>query len=133
MLIGIVGSRSITDYTLFKEELEKVIVPDPKQDMIVSGGADGVDSLAEQYARAHGIQPVILPALWDNFGKAAGKIRNSNVVKVAHIIVAFWDQESPGTKDTIDKAEANGNLFEVIRLRPGQTSENSIAGGEFFE
>jgi len=128
-----VGSRSITDYTLFKEELEKVMVPDPKQDMIVSGGANGIDSLAEQYARAHGIQPVILPALWDNFGKGAGKIRNSNVVKVAHIIIAFWDQESPGTKDTIDKAKANGNLFEVIRLRPGQTSENSIACGEFFE
>jgi len=47
------------------------------------------------------------------YGKEAGKLRNDDIVKESDMIVAFWDMESPGTKDTITKAE---NLCKPIRI-----------------
>ena len=43
MKLLIVGSRSITDFDLQGH------IP-PETDLIISGGANGVDTLAEQYA-----------------------------------------------------------------------------------
>ena len=48
MTLLIVGSRSITDFDLSPYVDESV-------DCIISGGAKGVDSLAETYANQHGL------------------------------------------------------------------------------
>ena len=53
MKLMITGSRSITDF-----DLEPYI---PKEtELIISGGAAGIDSLAERYADKHGISKLIL-------------------------------------------------------------------------
>jgi hypothetical protein len=41
---------------------------------------------------------------WDKHGKAAGFIRNQEIVDNCDFVVAFWDGASRGTKDTIDRA-----------------------------
>ena len=65
MNVGIVGSRSFSDYKLFKEIIKKLNL---NIDLIISGGARGADSLAKQYALENNIPIKIFYPDW-------GKIR----------------------------------------------------------
>lgn len=44
--------------------------------LVIQGGAKGADALAKRYAAAMGWPCAELPALWDNYGKRAGSLRN---------------------------------------------------------
>jgi len=108
MKLGIVGSRTFGDKLLmveyihlFKTAYEMLF---NEKIEIVSGGAKGADSLAEKVALISEIPVKVFQPDWDKHGKAAGHIRNQQIVDNSDIIVAFWDGESKGTKDTIDKA-----------------------------
>lgn len=99
MIVAIVGSRSFTDYDKFK----KVIDPfGDKITKIVSGGASGADCMAEYYANDFKIPVEIIYPDWKKYGKAAGPIRNRQIVEMADYIVLFWDGISRGTKSTLD-------------------------------
>lgn len=111
MKVGIVGSRSITDFEKIKEILDKTL---EKNDIIVSGGAQGVDSLAEMYARLNNMQCEVYKPEWDKYGNAAGFIRNSKIVEESDYIIAFWDGLSKGTMDTMMKAENNNK--QIIKI-----------------
>jgi hypothetical protein len=74
--------------------------------ILISGGALGVDSWAQQLAEDYGVPMEIYPAHWDVFGKSAGMIRNREIVGRANLVIAFWDGMSPGTKNSIDLAKA---------------------------
>lgn len=111
MKIGIVGSRNIVNYKAVKQSLDEIV---KDGDIIVSGGAIGVDSLAEDYADYRKLDKEIYKPEWDKYGKVAGLIRNSKIVESSDYIVAFWDGKSTGTLDTIKKAEAIGK--QVIKI-----------------
>ena len=98
----IAGSREITDY----EFVEQCII-DAGFDItaIVCGKARGVDSLGEQYGIANNIPIHEYPALWKEFGKAAGHIRNEEMAKVSEALIAIWDGKSNGTKNMISHAK----------------------------
>lgn len=51
---------------------------------------------------------------WGKYGKAAGPIRNQEIVNVSDIVIAFWNKKSRGTKDTIDKALRGNKPVLVI-------------------
>lgn len=110
MKLGIVGSRTFGDYELLKETLApflhyyKIKFLPLDCFVIISGGARGADSLAERYIKDYGLECFIFRPDWNKHGKAAGYIRNQQIVDESDVIVAFWDGESKGTKDTIDKA-----------------------------
>lgn len=76
----------------------------PRDWGIVSGGAKGPDSWAEQYAEENGIEIVVYPAEWDKYGRGAGHHRNALIAKHADMCLVFWDGVSPGTNDFIRKA-----------------------------
>jgi len=104
--IGVVGSRGFDNYAELKSYLDSfVFIHEDKDICIVSGGARGADSLAEQYATENGLRFQCFPADWGKFGKIAGFLRNDDLVKNCDRIIAFWDGKSSGTKDTIAKAE----------------------------
>jgi predicted Rossmann fold nucleotide-binding protein DprA/Smf involved in DNA uptake len=69
MILGIVGSRSYTDYNAFRATVDGILQNCEKPSMIVSGGASGVDKLAEIYAREKQIHTTIFPAEWTLYGK----------------------------------------------------------------
>ncbi len=85
---------------------------------IVSGHAKGVDSLGESYAGEHSIQLKVFPADWKRYGKAAGPIRNREMLTYAleqtPIVVAFWNGTSRGTKDMITQAKKAGAEVHII-------------------
>lgn len=44
--------------------------------LVLTGGATGLDTAADDWARRRGIDRLIVPANWKQWGKAAGAIRN---------------------------------------------------------
>lgn len=111
MKVAIVGSRRFTSLG----KVQKYVASLPKDTVVISGGAPGVDRIAENAARRLGLEVVVYPAQWDVYGKMAGVIRNSQIVEAADRVVAFWDMKSSGTKDTLDKARKAKKPIEVIK------------------
>lgn len=86
---------------------------------VVSGGADGPDSWAYEYAIFHGLpEPKVFEAEWKNaygvYRPQAGKLRNTTIVVMSDCVVAFWDGKSGGTKDTIKKAVRRGKPCLIV-------------------
>lgn len=105
MRIAIIGSRSFDNYEYLKKCLLQYIT---KGSHIISGGASGADSLAQQFAKEHGLPITIYYPDWNNLGKKAGFIRNKTIIENSDLVVAFWDGESKGTKSSIDLAMKEG-------------------------
>ncbi len=107
MKLLIVGSRGITHFSLSEHIPQGV-------ELIISGGADGVDALAEQYADTHKLSKLILRPQYNRYGRAAPIKRNEQMVAVADAILVIWDGASRGTKYTIDYAKKTGKPVTVI-------------------
>jgi hypothetical protein len=106
MKIAIIGSRDFTDYELLSEKLHKFLNLEYKESYtIISGEARGADSLAEQFAEDFKIDKTIFKADWNKLGKAAGFIRNVDIIENCDIVFAFWDGVSKGTKHSINLAK----------------------------
>jgi len=110
--IAVIGSRDFNDY----EQLENALLPWLPAH-IISGGAKGADTLAERFARAHGLPITVIKPDWKQFGRGAGPIRNRMIVDTADLVIAFWDGESRGTASALSYARANGKSVFVDALR----------------
>lgn len=105
MNIAIVGSRHYTDYEFVKESLFDKLnyyINSNLYIQIISGGAKGVDSLAERFAKENGIDFKLFLPEWNTFGKFAGKVRNKLIVDNSDLVIAFWNGISPGTKHSLN-------------------------------
>ena len=111
--LAVVGSRYFKDYDLMCEVLERFIEQHGQPSFIISGGASGADSLAEQWADENDIQTVIFHADWERWGKSAGFKRNKLIVAEATHVVAFPLKNSKGTKSTIKLAQEAGKPIEI--------------------
>lgn len=113
MRIGIVGSRGFKDYKLLKDTLDNF----KSITAIISGGAKGADSLGTKYADNNGIEKIIHYPDWDEHGKSAGFVRNSDIVRDSDLVISFWDGKSKGTRDSIAKAYKTRTPIMVIHYR----------------
>ena len=118
----VVGSRSITDYVFVKEKLDYLIgsIRGKYRFQVVSGGANGVDKLAERYAEENGLEMHVMPAEWDKYGRRAGFIRNDDMHRYISGFthrgcVAFWDGKSRGTLHSLELAKKYGNSLRLIK------------------
>ena len=118
--IIIAGSRDFNDYEYLKEELTQFIANHPNRRFtIVSGVARGADQLGEKYAREKCIQLKRFPADWNNLGRSAGYIRNTQMLDYIKqndcegYVIAFWDGKSKGTQHMIKTAQKAGVTVEI--------------------
>ena len=117
----VVGSRSYNDYKTFSDKIDRALSLKKANDIIiVSGGADGVDSMAEKYARAHCYKFLCFPADW-SIGKSAGYVRNRQMHEYISKypnrgVMAFWDGKSKGTEHSFSLAKEYGNQLKVVRI-----------------
>lgn len=98
--LGIVGSRSFSDYEMFKKNISKIVeklLLKCNSVVFVSGGAIGADSFARDYAKENNIQIIEILPEWDKYGKSAGFKRNQLIIDKSDLLVAFWDGHSKGT------------------------------------
>jgi predicted Rossmann fold nucleotide-binding protein DprA/Smf involved in DNA uptake len=108
MKLLIVGSRSITDFDLSEQIPEDV-------DLIISGGASGVDTLAERYADEHRISKLVLRPQYERYGRGAPLKRNETMVDLADEILVVWDGVSKGTAYTVRYAEKQGKRLRIVQ------------------
>lgn len=64
---------------------------------VVSGGAQGVDFLAELLAKKKSLKFTEFKAAWDELGRSAGFVRNIQMADYADRLIAVWDGKSRGT------------------------------------
>lgn len=105
MKLAIVGGRDYHDYALLANTIFSSLCPLDFITEIISGGAKGTDHLAEDFAENNDIPLTVFPAEWNKYGKSAGFIRNQTIVNNCDMVLAFWDGQSRGTADTIEKAK----------------------------
>ena len=115
MNLAIVGSREYTNYEEFKSLLEKSLIGNiSKVKLVVTGGAKGVDSMAEKWAADKKIETkIFLPLYKSSYDPGAPLKRNSQIVEASNIMVAFVAPNSRGTLDSIKKAEKKGIVVKI--------------------
>lgn len=114
MKIAVVGSRDFKDKEFVCQIIsERFIMCCDYRATLVSGGARGVDSIAEEFANAHLIKTIIFKPDWDKYGKSAGFIRNKLIIDEADMVLAFWNGSSKGTKHSIDLAIKAGKPLNI--------------------
>lgn len=111
----VAGSREFKDYQLLEKTLNDFLQDRKEPTRILCGMAHGADELGLLYAHRHNYELEKHPAKWDIHGKRAGFIRNEEMANNADALIAFWDGESHGTKDMIQRAKEHGLGIKVIR------------------
>lgn len=127
MKIAIVGSRSFSDYDMMQKFIKSKINIDIITD-VISGGADGADTLGRLFAKNNGINLVEFYPNWQKYGKTAGHIRNKSIVSASDVVFAFWDGVSPGTKNSIShckKLKLPLYLCEYNTYKPNEVLNNT--------
>ena len=120
--ILVCGGRDFEDYHLLRQTLDEVCVkrkwlytPDAYGNylpdlVIIHGGAKGADDLADQWALVNWTGLEIYKADWSKYGKAAGGIRNQQMLDEGKpdLVIAFPTKNSKGTWDMVRRAKKAG-------------------------
>ena len=113
MKVLVCGGRDFADYDLLKTVLSALHVTRGIS-IVIHGGATGADMLASRWAGTHMIPGVVYPADWKAHGKAAGPIRNQQMLDEAKpdMVVAF--KGGRGTADMVRRAGKAG--FDILNV-----------------
>jgi hypothetical protein len=82
--------------------------------LLVTGGASGADRHAETWAHLAGVRVAVYPADWKAHGRAAGPIRNAQMLalEAPRLVVAF--PGGRGTADMVRKATDAGVSVQIV-------------------
>lgn len=108
--ILVCGSRSYEDAALIRKVLRAEAGKGPFE--LIYGAAPGADTLAARAALSLGMPVKQYPADWKTHGKAAGPIRNRQMLD-AQPVKVFAFGAGRGTQDTVSEAEKRG--IPVVR------------------
>jgi predicted Rossmann fold nucleotide-binding protein DprA/Smf involved in DNA uptake len=114
--LAVVGSRHCTDQDLVEIYILMLHEQLGERLSLVSGAAKGVDTLARISADKYGIPIKEFPADWNKYGRAAGPIRNKQLVQSSDAVLAFVAPTSKGTRNTISLAQERGLPVHVVYL-----------------
>lgn len=115
MKVGVSGTRRFTDYSRFKDYMDSFSKHVP-MDMIISGGAIGIDELAYRYSIERGITFVCHPPKPEDGYPAKFFRRNLRIVEQCEVLLAFPDKESEGTRHAINLAKKLGKECYIVEL-----------------
>lgn len=107
MKVAVIGSRSLKVTMLYPYLPGNVTE-------IVSGGEEGVDTCAKNYAKEYNIEFTEFLPDFEKYGEKAQHIRNLQIIDYADEVVAFWDRKSRGTKQMIDTCKDRGKSVTVL-------------------
>lgn len=108
MKIAVIGSRGLK-----VTDLERYLPKDTTE--IVSGGAQGIDTCAREYALAHNLKLTEFLPDYSRYGRRAPLVRNDEIIAFADEVVAFWDGRSRGTKYVIDQCKRQSKKVTVYK------------------
>lgn len=111
MRVLVCGGREFDDWDKLSWALEPFC---SEHTTIIQGGAKGADFLARVWSKFHKVPCVEYPADWKTYGKAAGSIRNQQMLEEGKpdLVIAFVG--GSGTADMVARAEKVG--LKVIKV-----------------
>lgn len=107
MRVLVCGSRNWNNYRAIYDVLKPL---SKRIKYVIEGEAPGADRLGRQAAIELGIKYLPFPANWDKYGKAAGSIRNQEMLDEGRpdLVFAFHIGDSRGTWDMLRRAAKAG-------------------------
>lgn len=110
MRIMVTGGREFNNYAIAKSALEKYL---SQTDTLVHGGCRGCDLLCAKVASEIGAKVEEHKADWNKYGRAAGPIRNREMLESGiDLVIAF--PGGKGTNNAIKTAQAFGTPIVKI-------------------
>lgn len=125
------GGRDFSDQRMFDVIMAHVIGQRGCPRKIVHGAASGADAMADTLGKGLAIEVVACPADWTKHGKAAGPIRNEDMLMDHRpkLVIAF--PGGRGTADMIARANNRRGQIDVIEVKPiSQVLAESQSGTE---
>lgn len=117
MKLAIVGTRNPgVTYQEWEQLLLDKINPDDIQ-VVISGGAKGVDTFAKLFAARHRKSYLEFAPQYALYGRYATLKRNAQIVKEASAVIAFPSAESKGTFHSIKEAQRLGRRVIIVNLQ----------------
>jgi hypothetical protein len=108
MRVLICGSRNYKD----RNQIRTILNQLPSDCIIIQGGASGADAIAAHVATCQGKEVITFKADWKTHGKAAGPIRNQQMLDEGKpdLVIAFHEdiESSRGTKDMVRRSREAG-------------------------
>lgn len=108
MKVLICGSRTYDDWQAIEYIILRLKNLVGTQLVIIEGEAKGADRIARNIAEAYEIEVEKYPAEWDKYGRAAGPIRNKQMLDEGKpdLVIGFSEdyKESKGTKNMLNQA-----------------------------
>lgn len=112
MRVLVTGGREYSDKLRVWEILDGVHLETPIS-LLIHGQATGADRLAGDWAAEHGVRVSASPADWKKYGRAAGPIRNREMLdENPNLVVAF--PGGKGTANMVKVARAAGLHVVII-------------------
>lgn len=109
----VTGGRDYSDAEKMSAALSRLYILN-RLDIVASGGATGADQLAIDWAKQMQVPYQVWPAKWHLLGKAAGPIRNKQMLNEfqPNVVLAF--PGGRGTAHMVRIAKDSGVLVEEV-------------------
>lgn len=108
MRVIVCGGRNFDDALTLGSWLGGIHKNNGPITLLIEGGARGADYMARKFAEWQGIPVKTFPADWDKHGRAAGPIRNKQMLDEGRpdLVVAF--DGGKGTANMVEQARRAG-------------------------
>lgn len=90
---------------------------------VIEGGATGADTLAREWANTNGVPVKTFPVDWEQYGRAAGPIRNHQMLKEGdpELVVAFFELAPTNSRGTFNMVKQAKRAGIEVRIASGMT------------
>jgi len=119
MRVLICGGRDFSDRELMHGLLDRL---KPVIDVLIHGGAPGADIMAAEWAIHNDIATSSFPAAWAQHGRAAGPIRNRQMLTEGKPDVVFAFPGGRGTENMVRQA-LNAHILTCHVSPPSSRSD----------
>lgn len=118
MILIISGTRDCDDPKIIQDAFDLSDLEKPS--IVYHGGARGIDTLAGRWSAENGIPVKVFPAQWKKHGKAAGMIRNQEMLDAALAtgeklaLLAIPGPNSIGTWGMVDITSKHEDIIRCV-------------------
>lgn len=115
MKLMVTGGRDYDDEKMVFDVLDEIHAKTPIK-LLIHGNAKGADALAQLWCNDRGVPFKAFPAKWKQYGKAAGPIRNQDMInEKPWLLVAF--PGGTGTANAVFVARRHNIPVQIIPPR----------------